>query len=309
MNLGQRLLALFFLIASLSTAQTPGHPPGGYVTVHGAKLWYESEGQGPALVLIAGGPGSSHEYFHHYFSPLAAHYRIIYFDAFGRGKSDKAAKPSDYTFTRDVDDLEGLRVALNLGKITVFGHSYGGFVAQAYAVKYPASTRSLILANTFISYQATEESMAINERFLQDFFPELWDQIEALKKQPPSPARDEKIEVLKDSVPAPIRYDYDPAKSAEFDAKHAAFNVDVLKAIWPGSVNTLDFRKSQAALKCPILVVAGRVDRIAPPRLTRQFHTYAPQAEYVTFEKSGHDTFLEEPAKLIQVLTPFLAKQ
>jgi proline iminopeptidase len=101
--------------------------------VHGARLWYESEGQGPALVLVAGGPGSSHEYFHPYFTPLAAHYRVVYFDAFGRGKSDKAAKPSEYSFARDVDDLEGLRAALKLGRISVFGHSYGGAQFRGHA--------------------------------------------------------------------------------------------------------------------------------------------------------------------------------
>ena len=164
--------------------------------------------RGPALVLIAGEPGSSHDYFHPYFSPLAAHYRVIYFDAFGRGKSDKAAQPSEYTFARDVDDLEGLRAALKLGRISVFGHSYGGFVAQAYALKYPNSTRSIILANTFISFQATEEAAAVRERFVQDFFPELWDRIEPLKKQPPSAvrdendARDEKIDALRRVAPA-----------------------------------------------------------------------------------------------------------
>jgi proline iminopeptidase len=154
-----------------------------------------------------------------------------------------------------------------------------------------------------------QEAVADRERFVQDFFPELRDQIEPLKKQPPSAARDEKIDALMDSVPAPINYDYDPAKSEEFDSKHAAFNPDVLKAIWPAGVSTLDFRKSLATVKCPILVLAGRVDHIVPPRLTRQFRVYAPRAEFVMFEKSGHDTFLEEPAKLIQVLVPFLAKQ
>jgi pimeloyl-ACP methyl ester carboxylesterase len=66
---------------------------------------------------------------------------------------------------------------------------------------------------------------------------------------------------------------------------------------------------SLASVKCPVLVIAGRVDHIAPPRRTRQFRVYAPRAEFVTLEKSGHDTLLEEPARLIQVLAPFLAKE
>ena len=281
------------------------HPAGGYVSVHGAKLWFESEGSGEPLVLISGGPGSSHDYFHPYFRPLADHYRIIYFDAFGRGKSDKASQPSEYSFERDVDDLEGLRQELKLGPISVFGHSYGGAVAQAYALKYPASVRSLILSNTFIAGGAARDRRAM-EHVVEDYFPEAWDQVVALKAQPPSPERDAKIDQLMgNTVPAPMVYDYDPAKSDEFDSKHASFNQDVLRAIEP-EVIALDFRDRLKTVKVPILVLAGRADRIAPPRLTRQFRTYAPAAQFVMFEHSGHDLFLEEPARLIQVLRPFL---
>src|SRR6516165_6653784 len=58
------------------------HPQGAYVSVNGAKLWYESEGSGEPLILIAGGPGFSHSYFHPSFSELANSYRVIYLDSF-----------------------------------------------------------------------------------------------------------------------------------------------------------------------------------------------------------------------------------
>lgn len=50
-------------VGSEQAAPSPGsisHPHGAYVTVNGAKLWYESEGSGEPLILIAGGPGFSH---------------------------------------------------------------------------------------------------------------------------------------------------------------------------------------------------------------------------------------------------------
>src|SRR5580698_4280580 len=115
------LLAVSVLASSqTSTAGAPdaasNHPKGDYVTVNGARLWYESEGSGEALILISGGPGISHDYFHPYFSALRDSYRIIYFDAFGRGKSDHAKDRREYTLARDVEDVEGLRKALGLGK-------------------------------------------------------------------------------------------------------------------------------------------------------------------------------------------------
>ncbi|HNT65664.1 MAG TPA: alpha/beta hydrolase, partial [bacterium] len=58
----------------------------GFVLVNGANLWYEIEGRGEPLLLIAGGPGSAHDVFSPHFSALADANRIIYFDAYGRGK-------------------------------------------------------------------------------------------------------------------------------------------------------------------------------------------------------------------------------
>jgi proline iminopeptidase len=128
-----------------AAARIVQHPLGSYVQVNGAKLWYESEGKGKPLLLIAGGPGMAHDAFHPYFSALANSHRVIYFDAFGRGKSDRAKSPAEYSFNRDVEDVEGLRQALGLGKVMVLGHSYGGMVAQAYALKYPNSISKLVL--------------------------------------------------------------------------------------------------------------------------------------------------------------------
>src|SRR5262249_37224856 len=140
------------LSASLLSAQTAPapEPPGRFVTVNGHRLWYRSSGHGQTtILLIAGGPGSSHSYFYPSLDRLADSSRVVYFDAFGRGRSDRAKDPRAYSFAHDVDEVEGLRLALGLGRIAVYGHSYGGIVAQAYALKYPSALSHLILANTF----------------------------------------------------------------------------------------------------------------------------------------------------------------
>lgn len=67
----------------------------------------ESTGKGKPLLLIPGGPGSSHSYFYPAMERLADAFQLIYFDAFGRGKSDRAKHPGEYSLAGDIDDVEG----------------------------------------------------------------------------------------------------------------------------------------------------------------------------------------------------------
>jgi proline iminopeptidase len=106
---------LFLSMSLISKAFAPDSIFGrdsDYITVNGAQLWYESEGAGEPLFLISGGPGNSHDYFHPYFLALRDSYRIIYFDALGRGKSDRARDRHEYTLARDVEDVKALRLRL-----------------------------------------------------------------------------------------------------------------------------------------------------------------------------------------------------
>src|SRR5947209_7339713 len=88
----------------LSASKPIDHPNCKFVTINGARLWYESEGKGDPVIFISGGPGISHDYFHPFFQPLSSSFQLIYFDAFGSGKSDRAKNAHEYTFDRDVDD-------------------------------------------------------------------------------------------------------------------------------------------------------------------------------------------------------------
>jgi proline iminopeptidase len=102
---------------------------------------------------------------------------VIYYDAFGTGRSDRATDPHEYTFARDVENVEGLRKALELGKISVLGHSYGGMVAQAYALQFPDSVQKLILVDTSWGAEMSQ-AHGENKRYeMHNQFPENWDKI------------------------------------------------------------------------------------------------------------------------------------
>jgi len=308
-------LVIYLLLAAMSAAAQTApvevkHAPGDFVVVNGAKLWYESEGKGEPLLLIAGGPGNSH-YFEPYFSALAASNRLIYFDAFGRGKSEHAKSPKEYTFERDVEDIEGLRRALGLGQINLLGHSYGGMVAQAYALKYPGSVKRLILADTLFSaemWQANNDSCNYE---LKNQYPEIWEKVEKLRAEGHHSSTKEHQEAYQ--LPQGLLYFYDASNAKKIQG---SFNPEVYYTIAGadadfligGDIAKLDFRAQLKNLKMPTLIIAGRYDRVALPRFSLQFKRYAPQARFVMFEESGHSPFVEENAKMMQLLKEFLSK-
>ncbi len=108
----------------------------GFITSNGLKLYYEIVGQGRPLLLLNGGPGFSHAYLQS-LSALKDDAQLIFFDQRGTGRSDKA-DPHDYTVDANVEDVEQLRQQLGLDDFILFGHSWGGMLAQAYICKYPS---------------------------------------------------------------------------------------------------------------------------------------------------------------------------
>jgi proline iminopeptidase len=291
------------------------HPPGNFAVVDGSMLWHESEGQGEPLLLIAGGPGFSHSYFHPFFSALADSYRIIYFDAFGCGKSDRAKSTGGYSLARHVEEVEGLRKVLKLERINVLGHSYGGFVAQTYALKYPNSVKRLILANTIPS---SKDMQAILDNLNQEFrnqMPEAWAKLKQIRARGIRSSAKEHQNAY--TLPATLVNFYDPSNASKLPVgEPLLYNPDLWYAIAGedadfvvgGELARYDVRAELKRLTMPVLVLAGRSDRNVFPRLSLQYKSLIPKAEFVMFEKSGHFPFVEEATEAVAVIGKFLAK-
>ena len=159
-------LSLMLLLSAIVSAQNPSAADAvypireGYVNAHGVMIYYKSFGRGQPLMLLHGGPGASHEYFLpyllHWLSAGRRH-RLIFIDERGSGRSQTLEDVSGYTVENMVEDVEAVREALGLGRISLLGHSYGGVLAQAYAFKYQKNLSALILGSTFASTKAINE--------------------------------------------------------------------------------------------------------------------------------------------------------
>ncbi|MHC4472409.1 MAG: alpha/beta hydrolase [Planctomycetota bacterium] len=117
---------------------------GKHVDLGDCKIFCEREGRGLPIVLVNPGPGGAHQGFHPHFSRAAVFAEIIYYDQRGCGRSDY--EPGDgYSLAQAVEDLEKLREALEIRRWIVLGWSYGGLLAQIYAVEHPENLAGLVL--------------------------------------------------------------------------------------------------------------------------------------------------------------------
>lgn len=115
------------------------------IPVNGARLWVATQGSGDPMVLCSGGPGCCD-----YLDPVASMIddlvRVCRYDARGCGRSSDAGP---YDVQTSVDDLEALRAHFGHERWVVGGHSWGAFLALAYALDHPAHTAAVVyLAGT-----------------------------------------------------------------------------------------------------------------------------------------------------------------
>jgi proline iminopeptidase len=290
----------------------------GYVDAGDVLIYYQSMGQGEPLVILHGGPGASHDYFLPYLLPLMRHHRLVFIDERGSGKSSALEDPAGYTVERMVEDVEAVRRQLGLGKIDLLGHSYGGVLAQAYALKYQASLAHLVLCSTFSSTRAMNEVFV---RMKEKMAPELRERIDKLEAAGLfGHGKDfEKNRYSSDYMTAawgegyfPYLYqsrpdpNFDPASSGqvpwalyrEMWGSHGEFVID-------GNLKSVEYTDRLATLRVPTLITAGDHDE-CDPSLSRTMHERIAGSKLVVLPGSGHMTFVDQPNLFIRTVDEFL---
>lgn len=319
----KKLFFLCNLLFAVMLVNAQGFPDswtdGKYYTVNGAKLYAVTVGKGAPMFVIPGGPGGAHPAYRIMDSlTVGNNIQLIYLDAFGRGKSDTAKDVREYTIARDIEDIEGLRKAMNLDKISLYGHSYGSVVAQGYAIKYPQHTSHLVIANGFHSYLMWQANDDNSNHEIKTNYPEVWDTLMKVRAQG-AISSDAVHQDIYGRVPYGFLYAYNPEKFRGGSGNKPYPNPFNTKLYYQmvgkdgdfivgNEIGNFDYRKDLKKLTMPVLVLAGRYDRVAVPYMQVQYKEYCPQAQFVMFERSGHNPQVEEREKLFRILVEFLKK-
>lgn len=115
-----------------------------FTEVAGNKVAWSCLGEGqPRTVLIAGGGLSAHESFGRIYHNYDGPGQLCMYDRAGLGES-KFIHAKTRTLDQLVDELHGVSSANSWGDAVLVAHSFGGFIARAYAHKYPSEVRGIL---------------------------------------------------------------------------------------------------------------------------------------------------------------------
>src|SRR5437588_156676 len=120
-------------------------PDSQFISIHGHQVAYRSAGEGPTVLLIHGIAGSSATWSR-VLPLLARDHSVVAPDLLGHGES---AKPrGDYSMGAFASGIRDLVLSLELGPVTLVGHSLGGGVAMQFAYQFPERTARLALVSS-----------------------------------------------------------------------------------------------------------------------------------------------------------------
>ncbi len=329
-HLAAAILALCFPIlgaAPVSVAQAASQPSPavypmqqGYVDANGVLIYYVEFGKGPPLVVVHGGPGADHTYFLPWLLPLARTHRLIFIDERGCGQSERLQDASKYTVENMADDVEAVRSALGLGKISLLGHSYGGVLAQAYALKYQQHLSHLILNSTFASTREMNEVLArekaqmppgklarLNQLEAAGLFGKgaIWEHSRYQAEYETLAWGDGYFPFLYGARPDPA---YDPATG------NAPTNWDLYREMWgsdgefiiDGNLKSVEWVDRLPTIHVPTLILVGDHDE-CDSSLSREMHEKIAGSKLVLLPNSGHMNFVDQPDLWQKAVQGFLS--
>lgn len=304
-----------------------------FVNIGDCNLWVEEEGEGVPIVLLHGGPGGTHHDFHPYFSRAGSFARVIYYDQRGCGFSDYEPGDGGYSVEQAVNDLEKLRQALGIEKWVVLGHSYGGYLAQRYTMKYPESVRGLILVTAQPGLQdsvgiegvihklePTRQYDYISEDEMKRMKEIRVEISNLVKEQQISPEKAVEILIYNNILNGDWKRQnfYRPtkegmARSALYGWKHDGVFNEIFLGIpgfnWIMSMDTesVDLEGAFEGCPIPILIVESEWDLTWNIDKPQKIHGNHPGSEMVVFQRSGHSPFADEPERFFNLLEEFVA--
>lgn len=256
------------------------------------------------VLLLHGGPGGSSDSFEPLEKLADTGRPVILYDQLNCGDSEGPADPSLWTVELYLDQLAFVRESLGPERLHLLGHSWGGMLAQEYALTHPEGLASL----TLIGSTPAAALIRTARKHAYEQLP--WEVRETLLEHEAAmtfedPEYKEAAEVFYQRhvlrlAPRPAWWDHAVER----------FNTALNAHMWAppnGELYKWDVRPLLGRMDVPTLVVAGRHDG-ATAGAEDVLREEIPNSELAVFEDSSHYPFAEEPERFHYTLDDFLTR-
>jgi proline iminopeptidase len=264
---------------------------GHFITRDSLSLWYTISGHGPALVVPTPGWGASSDMYMRSLVAIEGSFSLIYFDTRGAGRSEAPAEKSGYAFKFFVDDLEALRLHLQLSDWLIFAHSDASLQGMAYAIKYRKACRGLFIVDGTVNNDDEEYKRDLAAR-MRRISHEPW-YAAAKKALDSKPKSDEEFKksFLGDGLPMYFA-NYRAAVRARPYFLASTYHIKAFEY----DEHTPKFgRKNLSLVRVPSAVFEGDSDVITTPLEASRLHRGIKNSTLFTITNAGHFPWLEQP--------------
>ncbi|HPB30247.1 MAG TPA: alpha/beta hydrolase [Candidatus Sumerlaeota bacterium] len=279
---------------------------GFLVPLDDTRVHVSESGHGAPMIVLHGGLGMDHAVFGDYLEPLANSVRLLYVDMRGHGRSDPVPEET-LNIKRLARDVEILRDALGLSRPVVFGHSLGAVVALQHAADYPGRVSGTIICSGL----ASQRHLLHVTRSLEDFVPVIMRERlkAALEMERDVETVTEMAALVREQIPFMFADPHD-ARIAEY-VRHTGttrYNPSIMRHFARGNHGFTGVDTRLKSVTRPVLVLAGRHDRICSVEAANEIALGVEHGELVIFEQSGHMPFVEETGRFLKVILEFLSR-
>jgi len=278
----------------------------GKKNINGAELYYKIMGKGEPIVVLHGGPGLEHTYLLPQMGKLSQRYQLIFYDQRATGGSIAGTDSSSITLDNFVKDLEGIRMAFDLDKMNLLGHSWGGMLAMFYGIKYPQNVNSLMLIGSggarsdfwddlyynINRKRTTVDSLALTNIRVSEKYKN--NDVATLAK-------------FYKTFFKPYFYDQDLADSLSTTFTDRTLHNS--RIIWERplahEVDNYDIRDQLSIIKSPTLIIHGDSD-VIPVKYAEEIHNRLENSDLVILEQCGHFPYIEVQDRFFRLISNFM---
>jgi proline iminopeptidase len=279
----------------------------GYVKVNGFNLFYKTFGMGNNILLcLHGGPGATHQYLLSLGELGDDRLKVVLWDQLGVGNSEKPKDISIFTIENGAEDVEGIRKALNLGKVHLFGSSYGGALALQYALKYQHNIKKMIIAGGLASVPETVAEMNRLKKLLPKDVQGTLEKYEA-RWAFQHPEYLKAVEVYYRNFvcrlpewPDEVTRSFNDLSVPVYSTMNGPNEFTII-----GNLKDWDITARLPEIKVPTLITVGRYDEVTP-KVAETIHKGIRGSKLVVFEKSAHLTMWDEKDLYLKTVRDFI---